>query len=166
MIQGAVLTVSDRCSEGSRQDTSGPRASELLSQWGISAPVRVCPDGTQQVRDALHEILRGPARIILTTGGTGLTPTDRTPEATESLRRELDGREIPGLAEAIRRAGLPAAPAAVLSRALAVVVNNTSGKPVLIVNTAGSPGAVKDAVAVIGPLAAHIVEQLDGADHR
>ena len=128
-----------------------------LCSWGfaVGEPV-VRPDG-EPVGDAISAAVAGGARVVLTTGGTGLTPTDRTPEVTRPL---LD-REVPGLAEAIRAAGVAkGVPTAVLSRGLAGV----SGQA-LVVNLPGSRGGVKDALAVLEPVLVHAVEQIVGSDH-
>ena len=154
-VPATVLTVSTRCSRGERQDTSGPLAARLLTELGlVVGPVRIVPDGVQPVRDALREAVADGARVVLTTGGTGVSPTDRTPEATAEI---LD-RELPGVAEAVRRRGVT--PLAALSRALVGV----SGDAV-VVNAPGSSGGVEDTLAVVGPLLGHVLEQLDGGDH-
>lgn len=154
-VPATVLTVSTRCSRGERQDTSGPLAARLLTELGLAVgPVRIVPDGVQPVRDALREAVADGARVVLTTGGTGVSPTDRTPEATAEI---LD-RELPGVAEAVRRRGVT--PLAALSRALVGV----SGDAV-VVNAPGSSGGVEDTLAVVGPLLGHVLEQLDGGDH-
>ena len=117
---------------------------------------QVVPDG-DPVGEAIASFVSGGARVVLTTGGTGLTPTDRTPEATRPL---LD-REVPGIAEAIRAAGVAAGvPSAVLSRGIAGVAGDC-----LVVNLPGSRGGVKDGLAVLRPWLAHAVEQVVGSDH-
>lgn len=118
------------------------------------APVRVVPDGIEPVRAAIRAALDEGARLVLTTGGTGVTPTDRTPEATADLI-ELD---LPGLAEAIRRQS--EVPAAALSRGRAGTVGSA-----VVVNAPGSPGGVGDAVTVLTPLLGHLLDQLTGGDH-
>ena len=121
----------------------------------MSDPV-VVPDG-DPVGAAIADAVAAGARVVLTTGGTGLTPTDRTPEQTRPL---LD-REVPGIAEAIRAAGVAAGvPTAVLSRGLAGVAGTC-----LVVNLPGSKGGVKDGLAVLRPLLGHAVEQVVGSDH-
>lgn len=154
-VTGAVLTVSTRCSRGEREDTSGPLAARLLADLGLDvAPVRIVPDGVEPVREALRAALAAGARVVLTTGGTGVSPSDSTPEATA----EVLERELPGVAEAVRRRS--AVPAAVLSRALVGTVGDA-----VVVNAPGSPGGVEDTVAVIGPLLGHLLDQLAGGDH-
>src|SRR5690606_30461353 len=121
----------------------------------VDAPV-VRPDG-EPVGEAIAAAVATGARVVLTTGGTGLTPTDRTPEVTRPL---LD-REVPGLAEAIRAAGVAkGVPTAVLSRGLAGVAGRA-----LVVNLPGSRGGVKDALEVLAPVVQHAVEQVVGSDH-
>ncbi|WP_413451397.1 MogA/MoaB family molybdenum cofactor biosynthesis protein [Georgenia phoenicis] len=154
-VPATVLTVSTRCSRGEREDLSGPLAVRLLAELGCAVgPVRVVPDGEEPVREALRTALADGARVVLTTGGTGVSPTDRTPEATGPLLE----RELAGVAEAVRRHGT--APAAVLSRGLVGTVGSA-----VVVNAPGSPGGVSDTVAVVGPLLGHILDQLDGGDH-
>lgn len=154
-VPAAVLTVSTRCSRGEREDVSGPLAARLLTALGFAvAPVRVVPDGVEPVRDALRSALADGARVVLTTGGTGVSPTDRTPEATAEV---LD-RELPGLVDAVRRRS--EAPGAVLSRALAGTVGDA-----VVVNAPGSTSGVEDTMAVLGPLLEHVLDQLVGGDH-
>lgn len=154
-VPAAVLTVSTRCSRGEREDVSGPLAARLLTELGFAvAPVRVVPDGVEPVRDALRSALADGARVVLTTGGTGVSPTDRTPEATTEV---LD-RELPGLVDAVRRRS--DAPGAVLSRALAGTVGDA-----VVVNAPGSTSGVEDTMAVLGPLLEHVLDQLVGGDH-
>ncbi|WP_152192578.1 MogA/MoaB family molybdenum cofactor biosynthesis protein [Georgenia satyanarayanai] len=154
-VPAAVLTVSTRCSRGERADESGPLAVRLLADLGCAvAPARVVPDGEEPVREALRAALADGARVVLTTGGTGVSPTDRTPEATGPLLE----RELTGVAEAVRRHGT--APGSVLSRGLVGTVGAA-----VVVNAPGSTGGVTDTVAVVGPLLGHILDQLDGGDH-
>lgn len=165
--RGVVLTVSDRCHRGEREDRSGPLAAELLAEFGVAAEVRVIPDGAASVHAAIREALTGGARVVFTTGGTGVAPRDRTPEGTLD---HLD-RELPGLAQAIRDQGRghgaeARVPTAVLSRGLAGTADARDGLPgAVIVNAPGSTGGVRDAVAVLGPLVGHLLDQLDGGDH-
>ena len=154
---GAVVVASNRAAAGVYEDTTGPLIVSFLSGLGfaVDEPV-VVPDG-DPVRAAILAAVESGARVVLTTGGTGLTPTDRTPEATRPL---LD-REIPGLAEAIRAAGVAqGVPTAVLSRGLAGLIGTS-----LVVNLPGSRGGVKDALAVLEPVLVHAVEQAVGSDH-
>ncbi|WP_436698742.1 MogA/MoaB family molybdenum cofactor biosynthesis protein [Nocardioides sp. BYT-33-1] len=155
--RAVVVVASNRAAAGVYEDTTGPLIVEALRSWGFSVgdPV-VRPDG-EPVGAAIALAVRDGARVVLTTGGTGLTPTDRTPEVTRPL---LD-REVPGLAEAIRAAGVAkGVPTAVLSRGLAGVAGSA-----LVVNLPGSRGGVKDALAVLEPVVVHAVEQIVGSDH-
>ncbi|MBO0611148.1 MogA/MoaB family molybdenum cofactor biosynthesis protein [Myceligenerans salitolerans] len=162
--RAAVITVSDRCARGEAEDRSGPLLVQALAERGISDVVtRVVPDGIESVRDVLRWTLAQGARLILTTGGTGVTPRDLTPEGTRGL---LD-TEIPGLAEAIRAHGADAGVrTAVLSRGLAGIIREPNGgRPALVVNLPGSTGGVRDGAAVVLPLWPHLRDQLDGVDH-
>lgn len=149
-----VVTVSDRSAAGVRPDVSGPRAAELLNAAGWRAEVEVVPDETTRIRDAVTRATRAGARLIITTGGTGVSARDVTPDAMDDLFQ----REIPGIADAIRRAGT--VPQAMLSRGRAGIVDTA-----LVVNLAGSPGAVDDGIPVVLTVAGHVVAQLDGEDH-
>jgi molybdenum cofactor synthesis domain-containing protein len=158
MIRALAITVSNRASAGVYADKSGPVLAELLADAGcdvVDGPL-VVPDG-EPVLAALRGALTGGYDVVVTTGGTGLTPGDLTPEMT---RRVID-REIPGIAEAIRSAGAAARiPAAVLSRGLAGLAGRT-----LVVNLPGSTGGVRDGMAVLAPILAHAVDQARGGDH-
>lgn len=155
--RAVVITCSTRASQGVYADRGGPLLVEALRSWGfeVSDPV-VVPDGPL-VEAALRDAVGIGAAVVLTTGGTGLTPTDGTPEAT----RAVIDREIPGIAEALRFAGVGAGiPTAMLSRGLAGLAERT-----LIVNVPGSTGGVKDAIAVLEPVIVHAVSQIAGGDH-
>jgi molybdenum cofactor synthesis domain-containing protein len=153
-----VVTASNRASAGVYEDRSGRALAEGLTAlgFGVEGP-KVRPDDVDELEAVLRAAVDAGLDVVLTTGGTGLSPTDVTPEAT---RRVLE-REAPGIAEAVRRYGAEhGVPTSVLSRGLA----GTAGRT-LIVNLPGSTGGVRDALAVLGPLLPHIVSQLRGGDH-
>jgi molybdenum cofactor synthesis domain-containing protein len=138
-------------------DRGGPLIVETLRRQGFEVDdATVVPDGPAVV-EALSAALASQPALLLTTGGTGLSPTDGTPEATRAV---LD-REVPGIAEAIRHAGVTAGvPTAMLSRGVAGVAGET-----LVVNLPGSTGGVRDALAVLEPVLRHAVSQIAGGDH-
>lgn len=156
-LPARVVVASNRAAAGVYEDTTGPLIADFLAGLGFEVPAPVVrPDGAP-VGEAIAEAVAAGCRVVLTTGGTGLTPTDRTPEVTRPL---LD-REVPGLAEAIRAAGVAkGVPTAVLSRGLAGVAGSC-----LVVNLPGSRGGVKDALGVLEPVLVHAVEQVVGSDH-
>ncbi|MGY2873621.1 molybdenum cofactor synthesis domain-containing protein [Marmoricola sp. URHA0025 HA25] len=156
-LHAAVIVASNRAAGGVYADTTGPLIVEALRAdgWTVTEPV-VVRDG-DPVGDAIRLAVADGARLVLTTGGTGLTPTDRTPEVTRAL---LD-REVPGIAEAIRAHGVAkGVPTAMLSRGLAGVVGSA-----LVVNLPGSTGGVRDGLEVVVPVLRHAVEQIVGSDH-
>ena len=156
-LRAEVVVASNRAAAGVYADETGPLIVDFLTDLGFvcDAPV-VCEDG-EPVGRAIAAAVEGGARVVLTTGGTGLTPTDRTPEVTRPL---LDF-EVPGIADGIRAAGVAAGvPTAVLSRGLAGVSGDC-----LVVNLPGSRGGVKDGLAVLRPILVHAVEQIVGSDH-
>ncbi|NUW43326.1 MogA/MoaB family molybdenum cofactor biosynthesis protein [Nonomuraea rhodomycinica] len=156
MTRVLVVTVSNRASAGVYEDRSGPLLASLLVEAGcaVDGPV-VVPDG-EPVEAALRDGVAASYDVIVTTGGTGLTPTDLTPEMTA----RVISREIPGIAEAIRQANRDRVPTSILSRGLAGQAGRT-----LIVNLPGSTGGVRDGVAVLAPVLRHAVEQINGGDH-
>jgi molybdenum cofactor synthesis domain-containing protein len=155
-VRALVVTVSNRAASGIYEDRGGPVIVEALRQHGCSV------DGPLVVRDgapvevALRDAVQKAYDVVVTTGGTGLTPLDLTPEMT----RHVVDREIPGLADAIRSSGRDAVPTAVLSRGIAGLAGTT-----LIVNLPGSTGGVRDGLAVLLPVLNHAVDQAHGGDH-
>lgn len=156
-LRAAVVVASNRAAAGIYADETGPLIVDALRSWGfeVADPV-VVPDG-DPVAAAISAALADGVAAVVTTGGTGINPTDRTPEATRPL---LD-RELPGVAEAMRAQGVAnGVPTAVLSRGLAGVAGTT-----LVVNLPGSRGGVKDGLAVLANVLPHAVDQLRGGDH-
>ena len=152
-----VITVSDRSAAGTREDTSGPVAVTALRAAGWEcADAVIVPDGADSVERALRDAVDAGAQLVVTTGGTGISPRDETPEGTARVIE----RELPGIAEELRRRGAAVKPAGMLSRGLAGI-----GGGALIVNLPGSPGAVSDGIPVILSIASHVLDQLGGGDH-
>ncbi len=155
MIKVAVLTLSDKGSKGKREDKSGPAIENLINK--IEAKVvsyDILPDEKALIKKKLISLCK-KADLILTTGGTGLSPRDVTPEAT----REVIQWEIPGIAEAMRFEGLKKTPYSMLSRAVAGVRGQT-----LIINLPGSPKAVKENLSVILKCLPHAIEKIKGSE--
>ncbi|MCW3813870.1 MogA/MoaB family molybdenum cofactor biosynthesis protein [Micromonospora sp. DR5-3] len=156
MIRARVIVASNRAAAGVYADTSGPLLVAGLRELGceVDEPV-VVPDG-EPVGVALRAARDEGVDVVLTSGGTGITSTDRTPEVTRAL---LD-YEVPGIAEAIRAYSRDTVPTAALSRGLAGVAGR-----MLVVNLPGSRGGAKDGLAVLGPILRHAVDQLSNGDH-
>ena len=161
-VRAAAITVSTKGAAGERVDDSGPAIRDALAAAGheVVHPGRV-PDDAPRIATAILDAIHAGANVVITTGGTGLSPNDVTPEAT---RRVID-REIPGIAEALRGRSLEKTPHAMLSRGVAGAAGAT-----LVVNLPGSPKAVRESMEVLLPVLPHAVELLAGesgeAGHR
>jgi molybdenum cofactor synthesis domain-containing protein len=159
MTRAAVITVSDRSSAGDRSDASGPVAVEALREAGFECgDAIVVPDGADSVERALEAQILAGAKLIVTSGGTGVGPRDETPEGT----RRIVTREVPGIAEELRRRGAAEMPAGMLTRGVAGVADPHG---VLIVNLPGSPKGVASGMPVVLSIAGHVIDQLGGSDH-
>ena len=158
-IRAAVLTVSDRSARGEREDESGAVLAALLKESGAYVIFKdVVSDEMRPLVEKLRRFARdGSINLVVTTGGTGLSPRDNTPEAT----RAVIEREVPGLAEAMRAESLRRTPTAMLSRGVCGVLKGS-----LVINLPGSPKAVRECFEVIRPVLAHAVSQLAGEDHK
>jgi molybdenum cofactor synthesis domain-containing protein len=159
MTRAAVITVSDRSSAGERTDESGPVAVAALRDAGFDcADAVVVPDGADSVERALQAEIVAGVKLIVTTGGTGVGPRDETPEGT--LR--VVTRQVPGIAEELRRRGAAEKPAGMLTRGIAGVADPHG---VLIVNLPGSPRGVASGMPLLLSVAGHVLDQLGGGDH-
>ena len=150
-LTARVVTVSDRVSRGKAVDRSGPAAADAIEKLGFAVDVVVVPDGVESVENALRDAVATGANLVVTTGGTGMTRRDLTPEATLLVIE----REAPGLAEAIRSSTFGSNPHGMLSRGVSGVVAET-----LIINLPGSVAGVTESLAVVGPALIHAVELL------
>lgn len=156
-VKACVLTLSDRCSEGTATDSSGP----LIVNWlkGRGAQVlehKVLPDDKEMIKSQIREWVSQRSALILLTGGTGLSPRDNTPEAL----KEIADREVPGFGELLRAEGAKYTPMSYLSRAVAVLIENT-----LVVSLPGSAKAVTQGLEVLAPLLPHAIHISQGKDH-
>lgn len=155
-MKARVIVASNRAWAGVYADSSGPIIVTGLRQLGFEVPDPVVVADGEPVGDALRDAVSQQVDVAVTSGGTGITPTDRTPNVTAAV---LD-YEIPGIAEAIRAYSRDRVPTSVLSRGLAGVAGRT-----LIINLPGSTSGARDGLAVLGPILVHAVEQLHGGDH-
>jgi molybdopterin adenylyltransferase len=144
-VKAAVLTISDGVAAGERDDASGDALAELLTSDGFEVVRRVVPDEREEISAGVRE-LAAVARVVLTTGGTGVAPRDVTPEATLGALE----RQVPGIAEAIRADSIAKTPHALLSRGVAGTIGSS-----LVVNLPGSPGGCRDGFAVLQPALEH-----------
>lgn len=156
MSSARVVIASTRAAAGTYEDRCGPIIVDWLGRRGFAVPDPIVVADGIAVSGALRVAIAEGPDVIITSGGTGISPTDATPEATAGV---LD-YQIPGLADAIRRAGLPKVPTAVLSRGVCGVAGRT-----LVINLPGSPGGVRDGLAVLGDVLDHALDQLRGQDH-
>jgi molybdopterin adenylyltransferase len=151
-VKAAVLTVSDGVARGERDDESGALLEQLLAADGYGVARHVVPDDADEIAEAIRE-LADDARLVLTTGGTGIAPRDVTPEATAAAVDRL----APGIAEALRADSIAKTPHGLLSRGIAGVIGST-----LVVNLPGSTGGCRDGFAVLRPALAHALALLAG----
>ncbi len=156
-VKAAVITCSDRSAAGVRDDVSGVLLVQGLKDAGydIDGPV-VVRDEVEAIRAAVRAAVDSGAEVVLTTGGTGLAPSDVTPEAVQPLLERL----IPGVAEALRSTSSVAVPTSILSRGVAGTIGAT-----VVVTLPGSPGGARDGLAVLVPVLPHLHAQLAGGDH-
>lgn len=155
MIRAALITVSTKGAADERTDESGPAMREALASAGIDViQARLVPDGIAAVQTAIQAAVALGANLVLTSGGTGLSPNDLTPDATRGLLE----REVAGIAEALRARALEKTPHGMLSRGVAGSIGAT-----LVVNLPGSPTACRESLAVLIPVLPHAIELLAGA---
>jgi molybdenum cofactor synthesis domain-containing protein len=158
MIRAVIITVSDRCARGEQRDESGAALVELLREMGaLIVATEILPDDLEPLVEKLRALAdRSDVNLIVTTGGTGFSPRDNTPEAT----RAVIEREAPGLSEAMRVETLKQTPLAMISRGVCGIRNGA-----LIINLPGSPKAVRESFNIIKPVLSHAVALLEGKPH-
>jgi molybdenum cofactor synthesis domain-containing protein len=155
-IKIQVITVSDRASKGIYEDESGSLLKQLLTEKGGNcSEVILIPDKISKIQKAITKSVK-KHDLVITTGGTGINPKDKTPQAT----KEILDYEIPGISEILRIKSFEKVPTSILSRAVSGVINKT-----LIINIPGSKGAVRDAVEILSPVIKHAIDQLNSGDH-
>ncbi len=156
-VPGTVITVSDRCAAGEAEDASGPVLVEALARVVEPVHTALTPDGADSVRQAIADAISAGSRVVVTTGGTGIGPRDKTPEGTAEHLATL----LPGIPEALRAADATV-PGAALSRGLAGLTADGA----LIINLPGSRGAATTAAAVLPRIIEHALDQLAGGGHE
>jgi molybdopterin adenylyltransferase len=157
-VRTAVLTVSTTVARREAEDESGPLLAELAEAAGADVDaMEVVPDDYSLIEDRLHHFVDDEVSLVFTTGGTGFTPDDVTPEAT----RAVIERDAPGFAEAMRAEALRRTPMGILTRGVSGIAGRT-----LIVNFPGSPRAIRELFPVIAPTLRHVVDTLHGTSHR
>ncbi|QOR45574.1 MogA/MoaB family molybdenum cofactor biosynthesis protein [Trueperella pecoris] len=161
-IKAAVITISDRSAEGLREDTSGPTAVRLLEEAGVKViETAIVHDDVRAIAESVQTLAYDEVDLVITTGGTGISPQDYTARAMDPLLRF----DIPGIPEAIRYQGIKkGVPGAILSRSRAGVMVLGRNRT-LVINLPGSVGAVKDGMEVVIPLLDHAIDQMRGGDH-
>lgn len=162
-LEAAVITVSDRSAAGERDDLSGPAAREVLESAGFRVSfVATVPDSRKQIRQTVKEAIDSGVAAILLTGGTGIAPRDKTPQAVAPLLT----MQLPGIGEELRRRGVAArAPGALLSRGFGGIIREKGKYEVLVIAAPGSVGGAKDGAELLVQLGRHAAHQLAGGDH-
>jgi molybdenum cofactor synthesis domain-containing protein len=158
-IQATIVTVSDEVHSGMDGNRAGQLAVELLGRHEVRTHLVVVPDDIEQIRSAVTDARQSGSRLVMTSGGTGIGPSDLSVDAIAPL---LD-YQVPGICEEIRRRGAATVASALVSREVAGVIRGNP--PTFVITAPGSRGGVRDAIDVLGPLLGHIVAQLDGAGH-